>query len=321
MTIHKPYAMQPVTGDADITYTADEVRQSFSGDASQFDGVYAAGTGTSAAAAWKVSQRAAGANFSVDIAAGHCQITGDDAAGQGSYRVWSDAVVNLAVPAAPGSGTLLHRVVLQVRDKLHNGSWTTYDAVPVLVADTGSGTPPEPPSALTLALVSVSAGQASVLNANITDQRPVSGKIRLVKPANTVRISTATLTADPDLQTPWMVPGARYRLAGLLIYDSGTGQNFSWNFSVLGGGGSVSFEYVASFVGVTSGTNLFQEHAAADVVIANGAGVGSNNGIQIQGEATFSAGGPLLLQWAQGTSGAFNTTLHAGSWLELDRLS
>lgn len=190
MTIHVPYIMQPAVADPDITYTAQELRMYQSASAT------VAGQGVYKAGDLQVTQRAAGANFSVDVAAGIAGVIGDDITNQGFYLAWSDSVVNVVTPGAPGSGTRIHRLVLQVRDKLSNGAFTTYDAVLSLLQDTGSGTPAEPNSAVTLALISISAGQVSVLNANINDQR---------KPWNDTWHSLGTLTGAT-------INIARYRL-------------------------------------------------------------------------------------------------------------
>lgn len=123
------------------------------------------------AGALKVHQRSAGADMSVDVDPGSAAVIGDDIAGQGTYIVSSAAVVNVTIPAAPATGTRTHRVVARVRDKLHNAGWTTYDSIIEVLADTGAGTPAEPPSAITLATVAVTAGQSNVTDANITDQR------------------------------------------------------------------------------------------------------------------------------------------------------
>lgn len=120
----------------------------------------------------KVSQRSAGANFSVDIAPGVAVVRGTDAPGQGLYVITSDAIENVTVPVPPASGSRTHRVVAQVRDKLHNSSdWSTYDWVPMVLEDTGSGTPDVPDSALDLGTVTVAAAQVSVTDTNITDRR------------------------------------------------------------------------------------------------------------------------------------------------------
>lgn len=165
MTLNTPIWMQATGGDPQIQYSAQQMRASLRGLV-RTDGVLDLVSG-----ALKVTQRGAGANFSVDIAPGIGTVVGDDVTDQGIYLAQSTAAVNLVTPGAPGSGTRVHRVVAQIRDKMHNGAWTTYDWTPVLLPDTGSGTPALPNSAIPLARVSVTVGQTSVTNANITDDR------------------------------------------------------------------------------------------------------------------------------------------------------
>lgn len=170
MTLQTPLWMQAAVGDSAVSYSAAAYRY----------GLLAALFTTSGvidpinSGGLQVVQHAAGANMSVDVGAGTAVIPGTDVSLQGSYFCANDAGgVNLTVPAAPGSGTRVHRVVAQVQDHLNNAGYAvnTYQWVLSLLADTGSGTPATPASAISLATVSVSAGQANVTNANITDTR------------------------------------------------------------------------------------------------------------------------------------------------------
>jgi len=162
MTLQRPLEMQAAGGDTPFSYAAIATRQGH--DLMWVnEGVVRLGL--------QVTQRGAGANMSVDVAAGSCVIVGDDVAGQGKYMCVSDAVTNVTVPAAPASGSRIHRVVARIKDKLHSGSWTTYEWTVELLADTGSGTPALPASAINLGRVTVVAGQVTVVNANITDDR------------------------------------------------------------------------------------------------------------------------------------------------------
>lgn len=170
MTLQTPLFMQAATGDTAVSYSGQNYRLSLIAALCQFTGVIdPIGSG-----GLLVSQRGAGANMSVDIAAGYAIVPGGDISLQGSYLCISDAVLNVVVPAAPPSGTRVHRVVAQVRDHLSNSGLyaaNVYNWVLNLLADTGTGTPALPASAISLALVSVSAAQSSVTGANITDQR------------------------------------------------------------------------------------------------------------------------------------------------------
>jgi hypothetical protein len=193
MAVQTPLFLQKTGADADVSYSATNYRLSLVKALIPVTGV----VDPYGSNGLKVSQRGAGANFSVDIASGYAFIPGGDVANQGTYVVFNDATVNVATPTAPGSGTRVHRLVLQIRDKLNNGAYTTYDGILSLLQDTGSGTPATPASAISLATISISVGQANVGNANITDTRAW---------ARPIMSQTGTLTGSgwtsPDATRP-----------------------------------------------------------------------------------------------------------------------
>lgn len=166
MALLKPGFMQAVSGDTDVAYTAADFRSSLSAAVFSREGVFDLRGGH-----LKVTQRGAGANMSVDVAPGRAAVMGDDISDQGTYVVTNTTPYNLPIPAAPASGTRLHRIIAQVRDRSANASYgvNTYDWIPQVLADTGSGLRAEPPSAITLAVVAVSAGAGSVVNSMIDD--------------------------------------------------------------------------------------------------------------------------------------------------------
>lgn len=170
MTLQTPLFMQAATGDSAVSYSAASYRYGLLASLFPVSGVI----DPINSAGLQVVQHAAGANMSVDVNAGVAIVPGTDVSLQGTYYCANDAGgVNLTVPAAPGSGTRVHRVVAQVQDHLNNAGYAanTYAWALQLLADTGSGTPATPASAISLATVSVSAGQSSVTSANITDLR------------------------------------------------------------------------------------------------------------------------------------------------------
>lgn len=161
MTILRPLLMQASGADATFPYSAQQHRALVAAMLSE---------GVLTTADFVVSQRAAGANFTVDLSAGKAVIVGDSVANQGSYLVTNDAVVTgTVVPAAPASGTRTHRVVLQLRDRAHDGTVAVgvYDAAVLILEDTGTGTPAQPASAITLGLITVTSTTTSILNSNI----------------------------------------------------------------------------------------------------------------------------------------------------------
>lgn len=120
-----------------------------------------------------VTERAAGASMSVDVAAGTCVVEGTEQADQYTYLCVFEDGDNLPVDSADPSDPRVDRVVVRVYDSAVSG---TVDKAEVEVL---TGTPdasPEPPSvpdsAVTLALVTVNAGTASITDADVSDERP-----------------------------------------------------------------------------------------------------------------------------------------------------
>jgi hypothetical protein len=124
-----------------------------------------------------VSERAAGTNMSVDVAAGTCVIPGTDTAAQGSYLCRSTAVVNVPLDAAPGAGNSRRdRIVARVHDGQVLGD-STNEWTPDVVTGTPAPSPllpTLPDSCIDLARVLVTSGTAAITNAMIEDRRVFS---------------------------------------------------------------------------------------------------------------------------------------------------
>lgn len=243
--------MQAGGGDSAISYSALDARALFDALIAG-EGVIGAGL--------KVSQRGAGANFSVDVAVGYAAILGDDVSLQGKYLVQNTAVANLVIASPPVSGTRIHRVIARIKDKLHNGTWTTYEWILEVLADTGSGTPALPASAINLATVSVAAGQANVSNANITDLR-VSAMGLYSRPAQVA--SDAGRPQQPlaferlartdkgyeewwnATTSAWVVDDARPTIVTAVDTDAGTTTSTSFTTTLTGAAANVSVAFTA----------------------------------------------------------------------------
>ena len=146
-----------------------------------------AGEGVFASGDFAVTQKAAGANMSVDVATGDAYVTFDTPYG-GKRRVHNDALSNSGTPGSPtapdwattftaadGSNPRIDRVVLQVRDSALDGGGA-YDAVFKVVAGTATvgatltnltGAGAVPANALLLANVLIPSGATTVTTANI----------------------------------------------------------------------------------------------------------------------------------------------------------
>jgi len=131
--------------------------------------------GVIAAAGLAVTQRGAGANMSVDVAAGLVVVAGTDIAGQGKYLGKVNSTVNVVVGAAPGAGlTRVDLVHAHMTDGTVVGGGTNAMAVQIL-AGTAVSSNPVPPavpaSSEALANITVASGTAAVTNAMIADRR------------------------------------------------------------------------------------------------------------------------------------------------------
>lgn len=204
------------------TYSAKEDRSII--DATWTEGVVSAAGGALAA-----SQRAAGANNSVDVAAGVAVIQGDDSTGQGKYLVRNDATTNVAFTAAPVSNKRIDVLCIQVNDATAGGS-AGDNAVFSVVAGTAAASPTAPAtpaSAIPLAQVLRTAGDTSITTAMITDVRseasfaPASfATPRLLSPREpfTVSATAATGTINMDVAT-----------SSALLYTTNASANWTLN--------------------------------------------------------------------------------------------
>jgi hypothetical protein len=145
-------------------------------DRSLLDVIFTEGVIDPGGSALLVAERAAGANDSVDVAAGAAIITGDDEADQGKYYVRNTAVVNVAFDPAPGTDERIDLLVLLVNDPTAGGEAgdnAVFDVITGTVA--GTAVPPSvPDTAIPLAEVLRLSTDTTIVDARITDRRPTS---------------------------------------------------------------------------------------------------------------------------------------------------
>jgi microcystin-dependent protein len=124
-----------------------------------------------------VTQRAAGANFSVDVAVGKAVIAGDDQPRQGSYVAINLDVTNLVIAGPPGSGSRIDVIIFRVYDPNAGSGASPVPALEVVAGTPGTpgAAPAVPNTAIALAQILVSAGLGSVTNSVITDRRSLAG--------------------------------------------------------------------------------------------------------------------------------------------------
>lgn len=130
------------------------------------------GEGVVGAGALAVTERGAGPNMSVDVAAGVAWVRGDDADLQPVYRCVNDGTVNLAIAAADNTNERIDLVVAEVRDATFSGVSNDWRLRVITGTPAGSPTPPALPSnAIALAEISVPASDTTIANGQITDLR------------------------------------------------------------------------------------------------------------------------------------------------------
>jgi hypothetical protein len=143
--------------------------------------------------------------------------------------------------------------------------------------------------------------------------------IMAVKAADTSRTSTATLANDSELVVE-IPEGGHYQIEALLRFYGGGGgfaRAFTYSGTVhadgIGVGGSAHVNGTGSVVAVANATST-----VANATITAAAPGDYHN---IIGEAHFTTGGTLRIQWAQNSSNASATTLKAGSYLIARKLT
>jgi len=165
----------------------------------------------------KVVQRAAGANMSVDVGGGQAYIDGTEGATQAMYSVTSTStVVNLAVAASSPTLPRIDIVVAKVQDQFYSGGTNAWSLAVVTGTPAASPVAPAAPAnSLILANIAVAANATTVVNANITDKRPLAHGSMYTGP---FVCTSATRPANP-----WQ---------GMEIYETDTGLTWLYNGSV-----------------------------------------------------------------------------------------
>lgn len=161
---------------------------------------------------WKVTQRGAGANMSVDVAVGDGLLARPS--GDYGFWGWTTATENVAVTAANPTNPRIDTVVAWVDTSVTTtGSANSPNALKFqIMAGTPAGSPVAMPDVtiqstlgvaaawIKLATINVAAGSTSVVNANISDVR--TGIAGLVNSAvadgaiSTAKLATNAVTAD-----------------------------------------------------------------------------------------------------------------------------
>lgn len=185
-----------------------------------------------------VTQRGAGANMTVDVAAGTILIPGATSQ-RGVYLCRSTATASVTIGAAPGAGdSRIDLVVAQVRDAAYSGSDNDWRITVVAGTPDPSPTAPAVPSgALALATVLVEDDTTSITDAAVTDRRRYARPAAAVTTRPTTGAPGQVVTEPSGRVSVWdgatwaeMLPAAAIAFAQTELTDQGiTTSEATWD--------------------------------------------------------------------------------------------
>jgi hypothetical protein len=133
------------------------------------------------------------------------------------------------------------------------------------------------------------------------------------KSGDETRTSNTTLGNDAALFLPNLAAGGQYFVVCSLDYEGGTlgSSDMKWTWSLPSG---ATMRYHAWYLSTGASVQVGVTHAGADVIAAGTAGSGTLRAVTMVGTVLMSTtAGTLQLQWAQNTSSATPTNMHAQS--------
>jgi hypothetical protein len=129
------------------------------------------------------------------------------------------------------------------------------------------------------------------------------------------RVTNTTPSNDSALFLPNLQASAQYFVVCFLDYEGGTlgASDLKWTFSTPS---AATMRYHAQYLSTGGTAQIGVTHAGADVVTAGTAGSGTLRAVTMTGTLQMAAtAGTLQFQWAQSTSSATPTVMHAQSIL------
>jgi|SRR5215469_7841692 len=144
--------------------------------------------------------------------------------------------------------------------------------------------------------------------------------IVVIKPSDTARNNTTTMTNDPDLVLP-VAASSTYHINGLILYDGPTAgaSDLKSTFTIPAGASGM---YFALRQGLGGGFAGNQSNNWTDTVTSNTIAVGTIMNLSVKGILVVGGtAGNLTLQWAQNTANATNTHIKAQSFLTAQRIA
>jgi len=143
--------------------------------------------------------------------------------------------------------------------------------------------------------------------------------ITVVKPQDTPRASTTSMTNDPDLVLP-LAASSKYLIQAVIFYDgpSAGSSDIQWTWTIPSGAGG---KYWNSRQQV-SGSSYAGAFAWfwGDTVTANTNGVSTTMVLPFMGILSTSTAGNLRFLWAQNTSSGTNVHVQNNSFLTAQKI-
>lgn len=158
----------------------------------------------------------------------------------------------------------------------------------------------------------------------VAGQRLTAAQLNSIAPAGTIKgadeslASSATLQNDNELFVA-CVANATYLFRCFLDYEAAATIGLKWTWSVPSG----TLRYAATYLANTTGTPpvVGALELGSGTVGAGGNGTGNLMSVLMEGTLVTSSAMTLTLQWAQNTSSATATIVHAQSSLAVWRMS
>ena len=171
--------------------------------------------------------------------------------------------------------------------------------------------------ARTTGLGSGATGDALFTAANLTSVRSTIERRVFVKPTDTTKNADATPAADPYFQNIPVSAGV-YRIYIELLGTTNSATGLLPRLAHPAN--SRSAAYIPAFFYGSAGQSVSIAATGTTTSLGN---MTANGTRAIHGflDYTFASSGNIAIEWAQNTSGAFNTILHAGSYLIIEKLS
>lgn len=148
--------------------------------------------------------------------------------------------------------------------------------------------------------------------------------IQVKKAGGTSRNTTTTMTADPELVLP-VEANASYRVMLFAKYDAGTAPSsgrLKWSLTGPAGATGDFSTHGAQPTATAYATDQAGQTSLGGTTTMGAAGVGTAFPIVAVGTIIIAGtAGNLSFTWAQADSNATNTTIYAGSYMEIQRIA